>query len=57
VNLANGSAEGAYALSRGLLTMMIVPFGVCVLFYSPLYLVFKRNRENAKLTTKQQELI
>ncbi|KAG2632825.1 hypothetical protein PVAP13_2NG126900 [Panicum virgatum] len=58
VNLANGSAEGAYALSRGLLTMMIVPFGVCVLFYSPLYLVFKRDRENAKLSSfKEQELV
>ncbi|KAF2921913.1 hypothetical protein DAI22_07g070300 [Oryza sativa Japonica Group] len=58
VNLANGSAEGAYALSRGLLTMMIVPFGVCVLFYSPLYLVFKRDRENAKLSSfKDQELV
>ncbi|KAF8731894.1 hypothetical protein HU200_015839 [Digitaria exilis] len=58
VNLANGSAEGAYALSRGLLTMMIVPFGVCVLFYSPLYLVFKRDRENAKLASiKEQELV
>ncbi|KAJ1288611.1 hypothetical protein BS78_02G101200 [Paspalum vaginatum] len=58
VNLANGSAEGAYALSRGLLTMMIVPFGVCVLFYSPLYLVFKRDRENVKLASfKEQELM
>lgn len=58
VNLANGSAEGAYALSRGLLTMMIVPFGVCVLFYSPLYLVFKHDRENAKFASfKEQELV
>jgi hypothetical protein len=38
--------------------MMIVPFGICVLFYSPLYLVFKHDRENAKLTSfKEQELV
>ena len=58
VNIANGSAQGAYALSRGLLTMMILPFGICVLFYSPLYLVFKHDRDNAKVARfKDQELI
>uniref|UniRef100_A0A453M6Z9 Major facilitator superfamily (MFS) profile domain-containing protein n=1 Tax=Aegilops tauschii subsp. strangulata TaxID=200361 RepID=A0A453M6Z9_AEGTS len=59
VNLADGSVAGAYALSRGLLTMMIVPFGLCCLFYTPLYFVFKRDRENARLaaSTKDLELI
>uniref|UniRef100_I1PGK5 Major facilitator superfamily (MFS) profile domain-containing protein n=1 Tax=Oryza glaberrima TaxID=4538 RepID=I1PGK5_ORYGL len=59
VNLENGSVAGAYALSRGLLTMMIVPFGLCFLFYSPLYFVFKRDRENVRRlpSVKEQELI
>ncbi|KAJ3670202.1 hypothetical protein LUZ60_010526 [Juncus effusus] len=57
VNLANGSAQGALALSRGLLTMTVIPFGMCVLFYTPLYYVFKRDRESAKLASaKEQEL-
>ncbi|KAJ4760598.1 Major facilitator superfamily protein [Rhynchospora pubera] len=57
ISLANGSPQGALALSRGLLTMMVIPFGVCVLFYSPLYLVFKRDRDNAKIASiKEQEL-
>ncbi|XP_051177538.1 uncharacterized protein [Lolium perenne] len=56
VNLENGSVAGAYALSRGLLTMMIVPFGMCFLFYTPLYFVFKRDRDNARLAASAKEL-
>uniref|UniRef100_A0ACD5XA46 Uncharacterized protein n=2 Tax=Avena sativa TaxID=4498 RepID=A0ACD5XA46_AVESA len=56
VNLENGSVAGAYALSRGLLTMMIVPFGLCFLFYTPLYFVFKRDRDNARLAASAKEL-
>ncbi|XP_058080466.1 uncharacterized protein LOC131228666 [Magnolia sinica] len=56
-NLATGSAREAFALSRGLLSMMIVPFGLCCLFYSPLYLTFKRDRENARIiSSKEQEM-
>ncbi|CAD6215105.1 unnamed protein product [Miscanthus lutarioriparius] len=58
VDLAHGSVDGAYALSRGLLTMMIVPFALCLMFYTPLYTVFKRDRENVRLASiKEQELI
>ncbi|GJN22923.1 hypothetical protein PR202_gb10532 [Eleusine coracana subsp. coracana] len=58
VDLAHGSVKGAYALSRGLLTMMIVPFGLCFMFYTPLYYLFKRDRDNARLASiKEQELI
>ncbi|EPS71312.1 hypothetical protein M569_03447, partial [Genlisea aurea] len=42
-----GSAKAALALSRGLLCMMIVPFGLCSLFYTPLYWCFKQDCENA----------
>jgi MFS family permease len=57
VDLAHGSVKGAYALSRGLLTMMIVPFGLCFMFYTPLYSLFKRDRDNARLASiKEQEL-
>ncbi|KAJ4745640.1 Major facilitator superfamily protein [Rhynchospora pubera] len=57
ISLANGSAQGALALSRGLLTMTVVPFGLCSLFYSPLYFVFKRDRDSARMAaSKEQEL-
>ncbi|KAK8942421.1 hypothetical protein KSP39_PZI009488 [Platanthera zijinensis] len=57
-NLSSGSAHRALALSRGLLTMMAVPFGLCSLFYTPLYVVFKRDRDAVKFAgAKEQELI
>ncbi|KAM0952013.1 putative major facilitator superfamily, MFS transporter superfamily [Dioscorea sansibarensis] len=57
VSLVFGSANQAFALSRGLLSMMVVPFGLCCLFYSPLYLIFKRDRNNARIATlKEQEI-
>lgn len=55
VQLESGSVQEAYALSRGLLAMMAVPFGLCSLFYSPLYWVFQRDRENARLATSKEE--
>ncbi|GAY42760.1 hypothetical protein CUMW_069370 [Citrus unshiu] len=57
-----GSPREALALSRGLLSMMAVPFGLCCLFYTPLYKIFKRDRENARLasfkeaTSKDEEM-
>lgn len=52
-----GSAPEALALSRGLFSMMAVPFGLCCLFYSPLYITFRRDRENARMmSSKEQEL-
>ncbi|XP_072957789.1 uncharacterized protein [Typha angustifolia] len=57
VSLANGSVQGALALSKGLLTMTVIPFGMCCLFYSPLYVTFRHDRENARIaTSKEQEL-
>lgn len=56
-NLASGSPREAYALSRGLLSMMAVPFGLCCLFYTPLYATFRRDRENARAASlKEQEM-
>ncbi|POO02594.1 Major facilitator [Trema orientale] len=53
-----GSRQEALALSQGLLSMMIVPFGVCCLFYTPLYKVFWKDRENARLSSvKEEEMI
>lgn len=53
-NLSNKSV----ALSRGLLTMMTVPFGLCSLFYTPLYVAFKRDRDSMQIAgSKEQELI
>lgn len=56
-NLASGSPREAFALSRGLLSMMAVPFGLCCLFYTPLYTTFRRDRENARAASlKEQEM-
>lgn len=57
LNLMSGSAPEAYALSRGLFSMMALPFGLCSLFYSPLYWTFRRDRESARLAgLKEQEM-
>lgn len=57
VNL-NGSPQEAYALSRGLFAMMVVPFALCCLFYTPLYWTFKQDRENARVAgAKEAEMI
>ncbi|KAM7250807.1 hypothetical protein ACFE04_022690 [Oxalis oulophora] len=53
-----GSAHQAFALSRGLLTMMVVPFGICCLCYTPLYKFFKQDRDNARMaSSKEFEMI
>ncbi|XP_031736341.1 protein spinster isoform X2 [Cucumis sativus] len=46
---AGASLLKALALSKGLLTMMTVPFGVCCLCYTPLYKYFRLDRENARM--------
>ncbi|XP_011099576.1 uncharacterized protein LOC105177960 [Sesamum indicum] len=53
-----GSTREAYALSRGLLSMMVVPFGLCCLFYTPLYWTFKQDRETARVASlKETEML
>ncbi|KAI3945381.1 hypothetical protein MKW92_029588 [Papaver armeniacum] len=57
-NLASGSLKEAFALSRGLVSMMCVPYALCSLFYTPLYWFYKRDRENAKnAALKEQEMM
>ncbi|KAK9285001.1 hypothetical protein L1049_024183 [Liquidambar formosana] len=54
----SGSVREAFALSRGLFTMMAVPFGLCCLFYTPLYLIFRRDRESARIASlKEAEMM
>ncbi|KAG6767978.1 hypothetical protein POTOM_026872 [Populus tomentosa] len=48
VDPVKGSVREASALSKGLLSMMAVPFGLCCLFYTPLYRYFRQDRENAR---------
>lgn len=58
VNPKTGSIPEAIALSKGLFAMMAVPFGLCCMFYTPLYWFFKRDRETARLATlKEAEMI
>ena len=58
VNAVGGSTREALALSKGLFAMMAVPFGMCCLFYTPLYRVFRRDRENVRIATlKEEEMI
>ncbi|CAK9153097.1 unnamed protein product [Ilex paraguariensis] len=55
VDPGSGSAQDAYALSRGLFAMMAVPFGLCSLFYTPLYWYFKRDRDEVKRSSLEEE--
>ncbi|XP_040986393.1 multidrug resistance protein 2 [Juglans microcarpa x Juglans regia] len=55
VDPVSGSAKEALALSKGLIMMMAIPFGLCCLFYTPLYHTFRRDRENARLATLKEE--
>ncbi|KAI3768068.1 hypothetical protein L2E82_18500 [Cichorium intybus] len=50
-----GSTREALALSKGLFSMMAVPFGLCCLFYTPLYRVFRRDRDNVRMATQKEE--
>lgn len=56
VDPAKGSVDGASALSKGLLSMTAVPFGLCCLCYTPLYRMFKRDRENARMASLKEEM-
>ncbi|KAE9466939.1 hypothetical protein C3L33_01154, partial [Rhododendron williamsianum] len=51
VDLVSGSPREAYALSRGLFSMMAVPFGLSCLFYTLLYRFFWRDRDNARMAS------
>ncbi|CAL5371166.1 unnamed protein product [Camellia sinensis] len=58
VDPVSGSTREAYALSRGLFSMMAVPFGLCCVFYTPLYWIFRRDRDNARMASlKEEEMI
>ncbi|XP_071711236.1 uncharacterized protein [Rutidosis leptorrhynchoides] len=58
VNPIGGSTREALALSKGLFAMMAIPFGLCCLFYTPLYRVFRRDRDNVRIATlKEEEMI
>lgn len=49
VDPIKGSVREASALSKGLLSMTAIPFGLCCLFYTPLYRYFRQDRENARM--------
>ncbi|KAM1179341.1 hypothetical protein ACFX2J_018391 [Malus domestica] len=55
VDPIKGSTREAFALSQGLLSMMAVPFGLCCLFYTPLHLFFRKDRENARNASVKEE--
>lgn len=58
VDPVKGSSAEALALSKGILSMMAVPFGLCCLCYTPLYYIFKQDRENARmLSVKEEEMM
>lgn len=54
IDPVKGSVQQASALSKGLLSMMTVPFGLCCLFYTPLYKYFWQDRENARLASLKE---
>ncbi|XP_058777889.1 uncharacterized protein LOC131652129 isoform X1 [Vicia villosa] len=55
VDPIKGSSPEALALSKGLLSMMAAPFGLCCLCYTPLYFIFKKDRENARMQAVKEE--
>lgn len=55
VDPIKGSSAEALALSKGLLSMMAIPFGLCCLCYTPLYYIFKKDRENARMQALKEE--
>jgi MFS family permease len=55
VDPLKGSPAEALALSKGLLSMMAIPFGLCCLCYTPLYYIFKKDRENARMQAVKEE--
>lgn len=58
VDPTKGSIPEAMALSKGLFSMMAVPFGLCCLFYTPAHLSFRRDRLNVRLASlKETEMI
>ncbi|KAI3768067.1 hypothetical protein L2E82_18499 [Cichorium intybus] len=50
-----GSTREALALSKALFSMMGVPFGMCCLFYTPLYRVFRHDRDNVRMANQKEE--
>ncbi|KAK1433266.1 hypothetical protein QVD17_10175 [Tagetes erecta] len=52
-----GSSNEALALSKGIFWMMAIPFGLCCLFYTPLYRIFRRDRDNVRMDALKEELI
>ncbi|XP_050382401.1 uncharacterized protein LOC126799279 [Argentina anserina] len=55
VDPIKGSTREAFALSQGLISMMAVPFGLCCLFYTPLYVIFRKDRESARVASAKEE--
>ncbi|XP_071731313.1 uncharacterized protein [Rutidosis leptorrhynchoides] len=55
VDPTTGSTKEALALSKALFSMMAIPFGMCCVFYTPLYHVFKHDRDNVRLATQKEE--
>lgn len=39
------SGGAAEALSKGILSMMAIPFGLCCLCYTPSHFIFKKDRK------------
>lgn len=55
IDPVRGSLREALALSKGLLSMMAVPFGLCCLLYTPLHVAFGRDRDNARIANSKDE--
>lgn len=53
IDPVKGSLQEAVALSKGLLSMMVIPFGLCSLFYTPLHKIFGQDRENARMASSK----
>ncbi|EFH60402.1 hypothetical protein ARALYDRAFT_900245 [Arabidopsis lyrata subsp. lyrata] len=48
------SGRAAEALSKGIFSMMAVPFGLCCLCYTPLYFLFQKDRKIARTPSSRE---
>ncbi|KAL1215983.1 hypothetical protein V5N11_008929 [Cardamine amara subsp. amara] len=53
-DLTKDSSRAAEALSKGISSMMVVPFGLCCLCYTPLYFLFQKDRKIGKTPSSRE---
>lgn len=53
-DLTKDSGRAAEALSKGITSMLVVPFGLCCLCYTPLHFLVQNDRKTAKTPSSRE---